>query len=171
MSKSFFQFGDLVRVDGYGDRIFEVLGYRVEQYYYPDQQHTDIVFELSDAHTLEWLEADENDLTLICREDQSEEYLANAPLPQSQAQVILFLAEGTPTEAPVERKLTAREQSSREAESRKLLRKIMNEIIDDLLVQRKNYEELYKAWGDEAYNDKIFAIDAEINKLQEEGIA
>jgi hypothetical protein len=161
--RSFFKHGDLVQVDGYETRIFEILGYRVEQYFYPDEQHTDIVFELSDAHTLEWLEADENDLTLICREDKAEEYLANAPIQQ----VIVFLAEGI-TEETIERKLTLREQSSREAEARKELRKIMSEVIDDLLVRRKDYEELYAIFGDEQFNDVIFAIDAEINKLNEE---
>jgi hypothetical protein len=166
---TYIKFGDLVRVDGYGDRVFEVIGYRVEQYHYPDQQHTDIVFEVSDVHTLEWLEADENDLTLVCREAESEQYIANMPLPQSQAQIILYLAEGNvvPTEAP-QRKLTPREESSREAERRKELRKLKAEIIDELLVRRLDYAWLYETLGDEYYGDVIFAIDAEINKLNEE---
>jgi hypothetical protein len=147
--KSFIQFGDLVRVDGYGDRIFEVLGYRVEQYFYPDEQHTDIVFELSDVHTLEWLEADENDLTLICREDKAEEYLAN----------------------PTERKLSPREESSRLAEERKQLRKIKSEIIDDLLDRIRDYRRLYAMFGDEEFSDVVFALEAEIAKLDEEEIA
>jgi transposase-like protein len=150
--KSFFQFGDLVRVDGYGDRIFEVLGYRVEQYFYPDEQHTDIVFELSDAHTLEWLEADENDLTLICREDKAEEYLA----------------EGVTAADPTERKLTPREESSRLAEERKQLRKMKAEIIDDLLDRIRDYRRLYAMFGDEEFSDVVFALEAEINKLNEE---
>jgi hypothetical protein len=168
MSKSFFQFGDIVRVDGYGDRVFEVLGYRVEQYHYPDAEHTDIVFELSDAHTLEWLEADENDLTLVCREAESQQYLANAPLPQSQAQVILYLAEPNATAEPTQRKLTPREESSREAERRKELRQMKAEIIDDLLDRIRDYRRLYAMFGDEEFNDVVFALEAEINKLNEE---
>lgn len=177
---TFIKFGDLVSADGYGDRIFEVICYRKEETHYRDEYQnefvqTDIIFEISDVHTLDYLEADENDLTLICREDQAEQYLANAPLPQSQAQVyfigIDLAQEITINTEPVERKLTPREQSSREAEERKQLRKLMSEVIDDLLIQRKDYEELYRVFGDEEYNDRIFAIDAEINKLQEEGIA
>jgi hypothetical protein len=161
------KFGDLVRVDGYGDRVFEVIGYRVEQYHYPDAEHTDIVFELSDAHTLEWLEADENDITLVCREAESEQYLANAPLPQSQAQVIVFLAADSTVEVP-QRKLTPREESSREAERRKELRKLKAEIIDDLLDRIRDYRRLYAMFGDEEFNDVVFALEAEINKLNEE---
>jgi hypothetical protein len=167
-ANSFFQFGDLVRVDGYGDRVFEVLGYRVESHYYPQQPYyTEIVFDLIDVHTDEYLEADEVDLTLVCREAEAEQYIANMPLPQSQAQVILFLSPGI-TEEIIERKLTPREESSREAERGKELRKLKAEIIDDLLDRIRDYRRLYATFGDEEFNDVVFALEAEINKLNEE---
>jgi hypothetical protein len=166
---SFFQFGDLVRVDGYGDRVFEVLGYRIESHYYPQQPYyTEVVFDLLDVHTNEYLEADENDLTLVCREAEAEQYIAKMPLPQSQAQVILYLAEPSATAEQTQRKLTPREESSREAELRKELRKLKAEIIDDLLDRIRDYRRLYAMFGDEEFNDVVFALEAEINKLNEE---
>jgi hypothetical protein len=148
--KSFFQFGDLVQVDGYETRIFEILGYCVEHYYYPDEQYTDIVFELSDVHTGEILETDEPDLTLLCRQPQAQAYVDRLP---------------------TDRKPSPREESSRLAEERKQLRKMKAEIIDDLLDRIRDYRRLYAMFGDEEFSDVVFALEAEIAKLDEEEIA
>jgi hypothetical protein len=154
--KSFFKHGDLVQVDGYETRIFEILGYCVEHYYYPDEQYTDIVFEISDVHTGEILETDETDLTLLCRQPQAQAYVDK--LPHVQVYEIDI----------TERKLSPREESSRLAEERKQLRKMKAEIVDDLLDRIRDYRRLYAMFGDEEFSDVVFALEAEINKLNEE---
>lgn len=58
-------FGDIVRVAGYQTRLFQVDGYRTEHWHYPDEEWTDVVYELTDIHTGEWLEADLADLTIV----------------------------------------------------------------------------------------------------------
>lgn len=176
---TFIKFGDLVSVAGYENRTFSVVGYRIEHHHYVHTNFTEVVFELTDVQTSEWMETDENDLTLICRESQASEYIARLPLTQQQQsnsthdmeQLLDSLweeSEPSSVHQSEPRKLTPREVSSREAESRKQLRKIKAEIIDELLERRNDYRLLFETFGDEEYNDMVFAIDAELFKLTEE---
>jgi hypothetical protein len=161
-------FGDLVEVDGYPNRVFRVEGYQLITNCYPDEEYTEIVYDLVDAISGEWLEADAEDLTLLADAGQADEYLKTIDLrnyPRPQA----FLFFGNEMEAvsmaEKERPLTPREKSAKEAEERKQMRKLKAEIIDDLLDQYNDAKALYEAFGDEEYNDKAFAIKAELHKL------
>ena len=58
-------YGDLVRVHGYGNRVYQIDGYYIASYFYPNEQYNETVYELSDVVTGEWLEADADDLTLV----------------------------------------------------------------------------------------------------------
>lgn len=68
-------YGDLVRVAGYESRIFQIDGYRMETYHYPDETWTDIVYELTDVESGEWLEADKDELILVAPSANAIEYL------------------------------------------------------------------------------------------------
>lgn len=70
------KFGDLVGVAGYGARVFQVDGYRTELRYYPDEEWIDIVYELTDVQTGEWLEADIDDLSIVAPAADAAEFLA-----------------------------------------------------------------------------------------------
>jgi hypothetical protein len=165
-------FGDLVEVDGYPNRVFRVEGYRLITNCYPDEEYTEIVYDLVDAISGEWLEADAEDLTLLADAGQADEYLKTIDLrnyPRPQAFMFFGIDFGNEMEAvsmaEKERPLTPREKSAKEAEERKKMRELKAEIIDELLDEMNDYKRLYAEFGDEEYNDRVIALEAELFKL------
>ncbi|MDF1510698.1 hypothetical protein PZE06_21415 [Robertmurraya sp. DFI.2.37] len=141
-----FAFGDRVYVAGYWPRVFQVDGYRREDYAYPNEQWTELVYELHDVVTAEWLEADESDLT-----PAGEQAFDATDLIVGIDFATLFQP----------RKPTAREL----AERRKTERQERVEQIDNLLDMREWYRKAMERTNDEAYGARIMAIDAELKKL------
>ena len=171
------EFGDLVEIDGYANRVYQVESYRVETNFYPTEQTTDIIYDVVCVIHGDYLEADAGDITLLAGADQADEYMrtidyANYPKPTD-----ITLLGGIPMnyfggfdnakkpEQP--RKPTARELSGQEAERRKQARKERAAEIDNLLDERNDYAELLAQFNDEAYGDKIMAIDARLKELAE----
>ncbi|WP_141431942.1 hypothetical protein [Bacillus sp. 03113] len=76
MTKQRFNFGDLVRVAGYFPRVFQVDGWRTEHWHYPEEEWTDMVYELHDVQTGDWLEADEEDLSIVVPAIMAKDYIA-----------------------------------------------------------------------------------------------
>jgi hypothetical protein len=174
MSKPMYNFGDLVIVIGHYPNLFEVDGRRTEHWEYADEEWTDIVYELYDTTTNDWIEAAEEDLTLVIKADKAEEYLAlnprqyEAPAP-SWPDWMTFGIEGdeTMSKAKEPRKPTAREISSKEAEEKKQARKARAAEIDNLLDIAHWNRRMLEKTNDERYGDQLFAVEAELKKLVE----
>jgi hypothetical protein len=170
---SYFNFGDLVKVNGYFPRVFKITGYREEKWIYPGEEWDEIIFELVDAYTGDWVEAEEEDLTLVASADKADEYLKTNDAPASEPQNYKFLGFGIiPTEGiplakkePQPKKLSARELSAKEAEERKVARKQKAEEIDNLLDRRNWYAEQFAKSGNVEDNERVLAIDQELKKL------
>jgi hypothetical protein len=168
----FFNFGDLVRVDGYWPRVFKVDGYRREHWVYPNEEWTDMVYELHDIANTEFIEADVEDLTLVETADKADDYLAanppnyEAPAP-TMPDWMTFITGGDETMSkPKEpRKPTAREISAKEAEERKVARKARGEEIDNLLDLRNWAADMLEKTNNEEFGDRVFAIDAKLKEL------
>lgn len=179
MNKPDYTFGDLVRVNGYFPRIFQVDGIRVEQWLYPDEEWTDVIFELYDVGNNDWIEAIGEDLTLVADAGQADEYLADNPAPVEPSSpfnmgdmtidISEYITRGAVNMAKQERKPTARELSAIEADKRKKERKERAAQIDNLLDQRNWYAGMLAKSNDESYGDRVMAIDAELKKLTEKG--
>lgn len=75
--KNIASFGDLVYVAGYGDRIFTVESYSYSIQYYRHEAFEEIIYDLTDVDTLEYLIAYQEDITVICKASEANEYLAN----------------------------------------------------------------------------------------------
>jgi hypothetical protein len=170
----FFNFGDLVRVDGYWPRVFRVDGYRREQWHYPGEEWTDVVYELHDVGNLEFIEADMADLTLVETEDNADEYLvANPPDYEVPApnmpewMTLMFGGDETMSKPKEPRKPTPREISAQEAEERKAARKARGEEIDNLLDLRNWAADMLVKTNNEEFGDRVFAIDAKLKELAE----
>jgi hypothetical protein len=170
----FFNFGDLVRVDGYWPRVFKVDGYRREHWVYPNEEWADMVYELHDVANTEFIEADVEDLTLVETADKADAYLAaNPPNYESPApnmpDWMTFITGGDETMSkPKEpRKPTAREISAKEAEERKAARKVRGEEIDNLLDLRIWAADMLVKTNNEEFGDRVMAIDCELKKLTE----
>jgi hypothetical protein len=170
----FFNFGDLVRVDGYWPRVFKVDGYRSEHWQYPNEEWTDMVYELHDVANTEFIEADVEDLTLVETADKAEEYLAkNPPDYEVPAQekpdwmTFMFGGDEMMSQSKEPRKPTPREISAKEAEERKAARKVRAAEIDNLLEIAHWNRSMLEKTNDERYGDQLFAIEAELKKLVE----
>jgi hypothetical protein len=149
-----FQFGDLVHVAGYEPQVFSIDGYREEHFHYPDEDWTDLVYELHDVGTGEWIEADQQDLSLVAPVDQADEYLAVNPAPATSARIIIFGLEAEEVKKP-ERKPTAREISNKEAADRKKARKEKADEIDKLLDELNDYKRLVAEFDDEEHKARV----------------
>lgn len=170
MNKPDFNFGDIVRVNGYHPRVFEVDGRRIEQWQYADEEWSVIVYELFDCATAEWIEAEEGDLTIVAEAVDAESYLAANPAPVEPNQRIFDLAEffgggSGNMKAKEPRKPTARELSAQEAEKRKAARKEKAAKVDELLDRRNWYTAALERTNNEEFGDKIAEIDAELAEL------
>jgi hypothetical protein len=174
MNKPEYNFGDIVSVAGYYPRIFEIDGRRIEHWQYKEEDWTDIIYEVYDVLTSDWIECCEEDITLVAEADKAEEYLAANPPDYEAPEPVLpdwvsFIDFGgeTMSKSKEPRKPTARELSAKEAEERKKARKERAEQIDNLLdIANWNREMLAKT-NDDTYGDMLFAAEAELKKLIE----
>jgi hypothetical protein len=168
--------GDLVTVDGYNGRFFMVIGYQLIRNCLPEEEYNEVVYEVLDAVTGEFLEADGEDVEFVTDAEHAAQYLAEnppdyeAPAPKIDMSdwVINISTGGVSNMAKQEpRKPTAREISAKEAEERKAARKARAVEIDNLLdIAHWNARMLEKT-NDERYGDQLFAIEAELKKLVE----
>jgi hypothetical protein len=169
--------GDLVRVNGYGNRVFQVESYYDQQWFYPDESWTDRIYELFDMGNADYIEADATDLTLITDASQADEYLRANPAPMEPSNISELLQKygvgGNDMNQPnqPEKKPTARELSSQEAAKRKQARKDRAKRIDELLDERNDVKALAKNFGDVEYEyaGRIAEIDRELAELVEAG--
>lgn len=80
--------GDLVTIDGYGNRVFRIDALNYEYYRDAEVEHSGIFFETTDVETLELLLADESEVTVISRSEKADNYLRmNIAKPQPRAEL------------------------------------------------------------------------------------
>jgi hypothetical protein len=156
--------GDLVTVDGYDGRFFMVIGFQLIRNCLPEEEYNEVVYEVLDAVTGEFLEADGEDVEFVTDAEHAAQYLAENP-PEYKAPI--YKVKGAETMAKPERKPTPRELSAQIADERKAMRKKRAEQIDNLLDMRIWASKMLEKTNNEEYGDKVFAIDCELKKLTE----
>ncbi|NRG35179.1 hypothetical protein, partial [Niallia circulans] len=70
-----FFIGDLVKVKGYGSNLFKIMGFRTEIWRYKNDAWEDVIYELSRVSDGEWLEAGEDELTLVADADSADSFI------------------------------------------------------------------------------------------------
>lgn len=157
--------GDLVEIDGYEARVFQVESYRVETNFYPGEQWTEVVYDLVDVINGEYLEADAEDLTLLADAGQADEYMRTidvANYPRGSHYIIgVDLATGN--DYTVFPKPIAPAPPTA-VEQRKQARKEKAEAVDELLDRRA----WYMRNGGEGADDRMAEIDSELKRIVEE---
>jgi hypothetical protein len=156
--------GDLVTVDGYDGRFFMVIGYQLIRNCLPEEEYNEVVYEVLDAVTGEFLEADGEDVEFVTDAEHAVDYLRENP---PSTELVNYIG-GVPNMAKQEpRKPTAREISAKEAEERKAARKAQAAEIDNLLDIANWNRRMLEETNDERYGDRLFAVEAELKKLVE----
>src|SRR5699024_2639415 len=69
------KFGDLGRMDGYGDELFFVDGYSVEHIYKPSAEYVEVCYDLTSAHGGGYTMGFEEDIHRVCGAEAADDYL------------------------------------------------------------------------------------------------
>lgn len=142
-----FFFGDLVQVKGYGSDLFKVVGFRTEIWRYKENAWEDVIYELARIKDGEWLEAGEEELTLVADAESADMLIQKLGL--------LFLA-NKPKEIL---KIPESKSQIRKAEREELKRKMdKKEYIDFLLDVYNDYRVLYKLFQDPEYEQVMRVV-------------
>ncbi|WHY01815.1 hypothetical protein [Neobacillus sp. DY30] len=167
--------GDLVTVDGYDGRFFMVIGYQLIRNCLPEEAYNEVVYEVLDAVTGEFLEADGEDVEFVTDADHASAYLAENPPEYNEPLPAVDLSDwmidisnytgGVTNMAKSERKPTPRELSAKEAEERKAARNEREAQINNLLEIAQWNRKMLDKTNDESYGDRLFAVEAELMKL------
>jgi hypothetical protein len=135
-------FGDLVHVNGYGAELFKVIGFRTEIWRYKDHAWEDVIYELSRVSDGEWLEAGEEELTLVADADSADIFI----------QKLGLLSYVNKQHNPLAFKKPETNNSFRKAEKEILMKtRERKELIDRLLDIYNDYRCLYEMFQDKEY--------------------
>jgi len=135
-----FFFGDLVQVSGYGADLFKVVGFRTEIWRYKEDAWEDVIYELSRVSDGEWLEAGEEELTLVADAESADTFIQKLGL--------LYLVNKQDQAV----KNTNLKNLIRKSEFEEIERKKeKKELIDNLLDIFNDYRILYELFHDQEY--------------------
>lgn len=134
-------FGDLVKVKGYGSDLFKIVGFRTEIWRYKEDAWEDVIYELSRISDGEWLEAGEEELTLMADAESADVFIQKLGL--------LYLID---KKEKLPEKSEQKGHSFRKAE-REILASVKKKkiLIDGLLDIYNDYRILYEMFHDEEY--------------------
>lgn len=148
-------FGDLVQVKGYGSDLFKIVGFRTEIWRYKEDAWEDVIYELSRVSDGEWLEAGEEELTLVADAESAEIFIQKLGL--------LYLMNKQPSAIePI--------STFRKAEKDLLdNRQEKKQFIDRLLDIYNDYQILYRLFHDEEYKQVMRIIMKKLKQLANDG--
>ncbi|MED4204079.1 hypothetical protein [Neobacillus mesonae] len=135
-----FFIGDLVQVSGYGADLFKVVGFRTEIWRYKEDAWEDVIYELSRISDGEWLEAGEEELTLVADAESADTFIQKLGL------LYLVNRQEKILKNPSLQNLV------RKAELEEIAKKKeKKELIDNLLDIFNDYRILYELFHDQEY--------------------
>ncbi|MEH7354447.1 hypothetical protein V7150_12850 [Neobacillus drentensis] len=149
-----FFFGDLVQVSGYGADLFKVVGFRTEIWRYKEDAWEDVIYELSRVSDGEWLEAGEEELTLVADAESADTFIQKLGL--------LYLVN---KQEKTEKKPNF-QNMNRKSEYEEIERKKeKKELIDNLLDIFNDYRILYEMFQDQEYHQVMRVILRKLESL------
>ena len=137
-----FFFGDLVQVAGYGSDLFKIVGFRTEIWRYKEDAWEDVIYELSRISDGEWLEAGEEEMTLVADAESADTFIQKLGL--------LYLVNNEEKQQVAISK--TQKNIVRKAELEEIERKKeKKQLIDNLLDIFNDYKILYTMFNDQEY--------------------
>ena len=153
--KTHINFGDLVRMDGYGDELFFVDGYSVEHIYKPSAEYVEVYYDLTSADGGGYTIGFEEDIHRVCGAEAADDYLmyhASPPKEKPRNYVINIDMEELANQI-LQRKTEMSADNSA--------------IIDELLLELNDYVILSEMFGTDEYDDIIAEIKKKLTNLVE----
>lgn len=130
----------MVQVSGYGSDLFKVVGFRTEIWRYKEDAWEDVIYELSRVSDGEWLEAGEEEITLVADAESADTFIQKLGL--------LYLVNNEEKQVAVSQKQNLVRKAELEAIERK---KEKRQLIDHLLDIFNDYKILYQMFQDQEY--------------------
>ncbi|WP_099353013.1 hypothetical protein [Fredinandcohnia onubensis] len=147
-----YYFGDLVFVQGYDNDVFKIVGIHTEIWRYKEGAWEDVIYELARVTDGEWLEAGEDELTLLADFDQAETFL--------QKYSLKYFVKKKNNNAGMYENMDIYRKSEKD---HMRIKKEKQEIIDGLLDVYNDYKILYDMFQDQKYKD---VMDLAMKNLQ-----
>ncbi|MDR4886098.1 hypothetical protein RGU12_00880 [Fredinandcohnia sp. QZ13] len=147
-----YYFGDLVFVQGYEDDVFKIVGIHTEIWRYKEGAWEDVIYELARVTDGEWLEAGEDELTLLADFDQAETFL--------QKYSLKYFVKKKNKNVGMYENMDIYRKSEKD---HMRIKKEKKEIIDGLLDVYNDYKILYEMFQDQKYKD---VMDLALKNLQ-----
>jgi hypothetical protein len=147
-----YQIGDIVLVKGYGGSLFRIVGIRTEIWRYADDGWEEITYELTRMADGEWLEATEDEMSLMISNEEAETFIQQ-----------LHLNNMLINENKFNTSLIAKQQHS-DALDAKNENDNLNEMIDELLDIYNDYKTLYLMFNDVEYKEMMNLILKSLNR-------
>ncbi|EOR22648.1 hypothetical protein KGR20_08185 [Cytobacillus oceanisediminis] len=135
-----FFIGDLVKVKGYGSNLFKIMGFRTEIWRYKTDAWEDVIYELSRVSDGEWLEAAEDELTLVADADSADSFIQKLGL--------LYIMDKKQKSIDLKKTNSSFHKTEKELLERTKEKK---ELIDGLLDIYNDYSILYSLFKDPEY--------------------
>ncbi|WP_449622396.1 hypothetical protein [Robertmurraya sp. Marseille-Q9965] len=144
--------GDLVQVRGYGADLFKIVGFRTEIWRYKEDAWEDVIYELARVKDGEWLEAGDEELTLVADADSADTFIQKLGL--------LYLANKKQNLVEVQEPMLAHRKAEKQILDEK---NELKQTIDTLLDIYNDYSVLYELFQDEEYKHIMRVV---VRKLQ-----
>ncbi|MFS3943015.1 hypothetical protein ACL9SS_16350 [Bacillus subtilis] len=145
-----FLIGDVVYVKDYGKELFRIIGHRTEIWRYLEDGWEDIIYELTRLKDGEWLETEEEDLTLVLRKYEMDQFV-------HQLLFVHYVGE-TGHEIGEDIASSALLQFEGGDEDQDTLHILAVSIVDELLDIYNDYKILYEMFKDEEYKDMMMFV-------------
>ncbi|TXC93176.1 hypothetical protein FS935_02995 [Metabacillus litoralis] len=144
-----YQIGDIVLVKGYGKSFFKVVGIRTEIWRYEEDGWEDLTYELTRISDGEWLEADEDEISLIISEHEAESFIQQ-----------LYLNNTLSDESRYDEFFS--HYLNEENQEKPYIK-----ITDELLDMYNDYHTLYQMFCDQDYKDMMQLIIRSLKRYQD----
>jgi hypothetical protein len=138
-----FQIGDIVLVKGYGSSLFRIVGIRTEIWRYADDGWEELTYELTRMSDGEWLEATEDEMSLMMGNQEAETLIQQLHLNNT-------IIDGSRHEDTIISNQISSDESNELQDHRNM--------IDDLLDIYNDYKALYQMFKDPEYKDMMNLI-------------
>ncbi|WP_226666716.1 hypothetical protein [Metabacillus litoralis] len=153
-----YQIGDIVLVKGYGKSLFKIVGVRTEIWRYEEDGWEDLTYELTRMSDGEWLEADEDELSLMISEHEAESLMQQ-----------LFLHhtiddESNYHETKINKSIITQSINEVVEENTNI------KIIDELLDMYNDYQALYQMFCDQEYKEMMKLVVKSLKRYKDPNV-